>query len=360
MQHLPTFFLFQFTPLREGRPACRSTILSGAPIFQFTPLREGRPALLPIPVAAIQISIHAPPRGATRSGCACSVVGGIFQFTPLREGRPEVLDGFLRLLLFQFTPLREGRPELRIVKQRTYAFQFTPLREGRRLLLVGITGIKIFQFTPLREGRPCIVAGRSCTKPNFNSRPSARGDTRHAAQAAVFPISIHAPPRGATRHRVHVLVGGQFQFTPLREGRPEVLDGFLRLLLFQFTPLREGRPELRIVKQRTYAFQFTPLREGRRLLLVGITGIKIFQFTPLREGRPCIVAGRSCTKPNFNSRPSARGDAIASVLWMLFGISIHAPPRGATVGRALDMPTCSFQFTPLREGRPHREILSRR
>ena len=33
------------------------------------------------------ISIHAPPRGAT--GCACSVVGGmtIFQFTPLREGR---------------------------------------------------------------------------------------------------------------------------------------------------------------------------------------------------------------------------------------------------------------------------------
>ena len=33
---------------------------------------------------------------------------------------------------------------------------------------------------------------------------------------------------------------------------------------------------------------------------------------------------------NFNSRPSARGDAVAAALDALTDISIHAPPRGAT------------------------------
>ena len=175
MQHLPTFFLFQFTPLREGRPACRSTILSGAPIFQFTPLREGRPALLPIPVAAIQISIHAPPRGATRSGCACSVVGGIFQFTPLREGR---------------------------------------------------LGVVVQPF---------------CGS-NFNSRPSARGDDCPECRCYPSAISIHAPPRGATRKRKTSAPVKKFQFTPLREGRRMAAASTPSRMPFQFTPLREGRP----------------------------------------------------------------------------------------------------------------------
>ncbi len=33
-------------------------------------------------------------------------------------------------------------------------------------------------------------------------------------------ISIHAPPRGATRLTVLLQLQLQFQFTPLREGRP--------------------------------------------------------------------------------------------------------------------------------------------
>ena len=32
-------------------------------------------------------------------------------------------------------------------------------------------------------------------------------------------------------------------------------------------------------------------------------------------------------------------------------ISIHAPPRGATLAAALDGQKMKFQFTPLREGR---------
>ena len=76
----------------------------------------------------------------------------------------------------------------------------------------------------------------------FNSRPSARGDSaidltpekgfisihappRGATIAFLLSsrnprISIHAPPRGATRWQVVLHVRrGRFQFTPLREGR---------------------------------------------------------------------------------------------------------------------------------------------
>ena len=55
-----------------------------------------------------------------------------------------------------------------------------------------------------------------------------------------------------------------------------------------------------------------------------------FQFTPLREGRLDIRLLRS-RRCYFNSRPSARGDAVRRGRRPERGrISIHAPPRGAT------------------------------
>ena len=55
---------------------------------------------------------------------------------------------------------------------------------------------------------------------------------------------------------------------------------------------------------------------------------------------------------NFNSRPSARGDRGQTSQRHMEGISIHAPPRGATGGAGtLLLLFGLFQFTPLREGR---------
>ena len=54
----------------------------------------------------------------------------------------------------------------------------------------------------------------------------------------------------------------------------------------------------------------------------------------------------------FNSRPSARGDVMHEVCSHDVRISIHAPPRGATLANALQGQKMKFQFTPLREGRP--------
>ena len=56
-------------------------------LFQFTPLREGRHPI-PAEEGGDEISIHAPPRGATCFGMALHS-RFVFQFTPLREGRPD-------------------------------------------------------------------------------------------------------------------------------------------------------------------------------------------------------------------------------------------------------------------------------
>ena len=103
-------------------------------------------------------------------------------------------------------------------------FQFTPLREGRREIIQNIytaQGISIHA-----PPRGATAGQRRVLLPDFdfNSRPSARGDDGHGV-AGVFPdISIHAPPRGATWCMVSAGdIGILFQFTPLREGRREVL-----------------------------------------------------------------------------------------------------------------------------------------
>ena len=163
-------------------------------------------------------------------------------------------------------------------------FQFTPLREGRQSANVSVQVINQFQFTPLREGRQPRNRQARCSA-HFNSRSSARGDLSEYRVRRILIISIHAPPRGAT-----------CRFQNSREAH-----------IFQFTPLREGRHISRVRRDAEDLFQFTPLREGRQSVYYKVLEDYIFQFTPLREGRRAM-AGRSCAKPHFNSRPSARGD----------------------------------------------------
>ena len=122
-------------------------------------------------------------------------------------------------------------------------------------------------------------------------------------------ISIHAPPRGATTQLL-VLATPILYFNSRPSARGDEYSSFVSCtgVLFQFTPLREGRHLWRCLRCPEHKFQFTPLREGRRE-----TGIHM----------------RDCER-----------------------ISIHAPPRGATLPSTVsDTAHASFQFTPLREGR---------
>ena len=187
--------------------------------FQFTPLREGRQANHALPLDAV-----------------------LFQFTPLREGRQDAPEQDELEYYFNSRPSARGDTACRRPQPRS-KFQFTPLREGRPLPSCGwrVTLRTYFNSRPSARGdRSC--ASSSSAHMHFNSRPSARGDPSDLPKFTLRTISIHAPPRGATRFpRGAMWRFGSFQFTPLREGRRCLTLSIAPALAFQFTPLREGR-----------------------------------------------------------------------------------------------------------------------
>ena len=143
----------------------------------------------------------------------------------------------------------------------------------------------------------------------FNSRPSARGDARH---------------------RAHVLVGGQFQFTPLREGR-RIRSRPCAQCTFQFTPLREGRPGSRdrACSNERISIHAPPRGATSHVgLYAGENAL--FQFTPLREGRPGNPAERRNNHISIHAPPRGATKSPGRTPGGSH-ISIHAPPRGATM-----------------------------
>ena len=180
--------------------------------------------MIPTIIGMIAISIHAPPRGATKY----------------------LYNALVRELISIHAPPRGATSHPHAVEQIEIYFNSRPSARGDVPRHAGRIHPRQFQFTPLREGRQVL----------------------DEAKRQGFPISIHAPPRGAT--------------TDMRLVRS--------FSSFQFTPLREGRHTENCSEEVTERFQFTPLREGRRPHLEQL-GRHIY----------------------FNSRPSARGDQSSLV-----------------------------------------------
>ena len=205
---------------------------------------------------------------------------------PLREGRPPGTAGKSFSTPFQFTPLREGRPwRVRLKRFLWQSFQFTPLREGRRGKSTQDGTPLPFQFTPLREGRrrSCPRRPRPC---DFNSRPSARGDTKSFTGCGKTYL---------------------FQFTPLREGRPAPRQGKRHAPYFNSRPSARGdrfhRPEEHHLSISIHA----PPRGATDIANDWLQETLISIHAPPRGATGCQRPpwrGRQ----NFNSRPSARGD----------------------------------------------------
>ena len=256
-----------------------------------------------------------------------------------------------------------------------WPFQFTPLREGRRQPGGKRRNTHDFNSRPSARGDPphMPMAGKETY---FNSRPSARGDKSPGRTPGGSHISIHAPPRGATRTpRPSPTPFPPFQFTPLREGRRIRAKRSPQAAYFNSRPSARG-DDSETTRSRSvsisihapprgattakpqglgaFQFQFTPLREGRRVSFASRKPVSPnfnsrpsargdpipahgdstfpFQFTPLREGRR-VTRSPTPQAANFNSRPSARGDLMPFRHFPCLSISIHAPPRGATAHR---------------------------
>ena len=222
--------------------------------------------------------------------------------TSYQAALPRVIPSLLSATLI-IIPYSNG-----FVKRVRKVFLQRKQRMKTRLLTFFPENQQPRQFTPLREGR-LIPSSRWRHGRNFNSRPSARGDScrRHQWRGRAS-ISIHAPPRGATLRQPARQAACVFQFTPLREGRQCPYPGSRPVAYFNSRPSARGDP----------------------MAACAIFAVVSFQFTPLREGRPDSQTP-SDWQANFNSRPSARGDGFGARDGKGVGISIHAPPRGATL-----------------------------
>ena len=164
------------------------------------------------------ISIHAPPRGATGFGCPCRTRPAISIHAPPRGATLLCVQRRLFQNDFNSRPSARGDLVGSQIAALAVLFQFTPLREGRHVWLLKVRAKPLFQFTPLREGR---LFGNQFTVDDLY-------------------ISIHAPPRGATRVAVMTVCIAIFQFTPLREGRPNPMTCFLFSGDFNSRPSARG------------------------------------------------------------------------------------------------------------------------
>ena len=212
---------FLLTPLREGRPDCRS---SRPEPFHFysRPCGRGDEAAEAAEPADIK-----------------------FLLTPLREGRPTACNGNRDAYSFLLTPLREGRQ-----------------KRARRRRCGGA-----FLLTPLREGRLMRFYKKYHTFLYFYSRPCGRGDGVGKARQMDGRISTHAPAGGATRSiRARTGRTKQFLLTPLREGRPAGGRAEMSIKIdFYSRPCGRGDPSSAPPPTSGTPFLLTPLREGRRV-----------------------------------------------------------------------------------------------
>ena len=164
-------------------------------------------------------------------------------------------------------------------------------------------------------------------------------------------ISIHAPPRGATKsHGCGRTSRQYFNSRPSArgDGFPETL---LNLdLLFQFTPLREGRPRLTELEESTANFNSRPSARGDENGYVDMARIIDFNSRPSARGDRRFFQRILRWLKNFNSRPSARGDRSGRRLSRRKRISIHAPPRGATLSAQHPRQQENFNSRPSARG----------
>ena len=172
----------------------------------------------------VRVSIHAPARGATATCQIHAPAVHMFQSTPPRGGRPAAIDGYWRrrrvsihapargaTRALQSRCLRLPRVSIHAPARgatmpiRSQEFVHDPVsihapaRGATQHGLDCCTADFVFQSTPPRGGRPSRCEIESCTIHRFNPRPRAGGDAWScSADRQSHDVSIHAPARGAT------------------------------------------------------------------------------------------------------------------------------------------------------------------
>ena len=168
----------------------------------------------------MNISIHAPPRGATRA-LLRSGVQNISIHAPPRGATEKIAKKCEKGLISIHAPPRGATPVLpALFIPETISIHAPP--RGATDLLNSVNRLcNYFNSRPSARGDVAVVLA-AIAGLHFNSRPSARGDTlRDRLPGSPFYFNSRPSARGDEPSGHMIIVRKGFQFTPLREGRPE-------------------------------------------------------------------------------------------------------------------------------------------
>ena len=170
-------------------------------------------------ILVVDVSIHAPARGATRPGLWHRSASW-FQSTPPRGGRPLGMAMLLHRSCFNPRPRAGGDDQTARLYGEIISFNPRPRAGGDVRLSMILTFD--FSFNPRpRAGGDSAAGVNTIGVIGFNPRPRAGGDLAFLVPSELSGVvSIHAPARGATRYVDHRITSSRFQSTPPRGGRP--------------------------------------------------------------------------------------------------------------------------------------------
>ena len=210
-----------------------------AQTFQFTPLREGRRKLRRLMIRMTYFNSRPSARGDNDHVCKTISVDD-FNSRPSARGDRKGEHGIVVCRISIHAPPRGATPSS-LKRALSTQFQFTPLREGRQKKDHRRCHHHKFQFTPLREGRRYRAwMGEEALEISIHAPP--RGATKPVMAYGLHQkISIHAPPRGATAYRPACFCRRYFNSRPSARGDKTQEVNAIAANGFQFTPLREGR-----------------------------------------------------------------------------------------------------------------------
>ena len=280
---------------------------------------------------ALQVSIHAPARGATICSRAGLCKGFVSIHAPARGATSDILH-HCKLLTFQSTRPRGARQFDRMkAANPAVLFQSTRPRGARLPVTPRMMRICLFQSTRPRGARRPLVEGAEIASQRFNPR-AREGRDRRVCFSRDSPKTFQSTrPRGARPLVEGAEIASQ-RFNPrAREGR-DLCSQTRHLASCGFNPrAREGRDSGTCIRTRSPRVSIHAPARGATPLLSNTTSCFVrFQSTRPRGARPCrrLSDGLSIlfqsTRPR-GARPGGSGDTAP-----LCAVSIHAPARGAT------------------------------
>ena len=187
----------------------------------------------------------------------------------------------------------------------------------------------------------------------------AKGATRTTTPPCLLIISIHAPAKGATSTSTTVYCSFSFQSTlPRRERRVERWRYLL--LAAYFNPRsREGSDgDQLIYVDQILSISIHAPAKGATACIWRLTGGRLYFNPRSREGSDHLLPPCYQTAGDFNPRSREGSDNASVFLHLVFGISIHAPAKGATSWIRWVAGFATFQSTLPRRERHGLEVLA--